>query len=296
MLAPMANITTYPFASQAIEFGADIVWTPMVHTDTILNNWPEAKKILDFNEIPNYIIQIVGSDKDKIVESINIIEKKLQPLGIDLNFACPDKNIIKSGCGGAMMQKPDEILNIVREALIGSKIPISIKIRSGWDNPDDIYNLMDKLTNTNVSFVTIHPRTVKQGFKGKADWEIIEKLVDMYPNMPIIGSGDIITWKEALSIQRKAGCKGVMLGRGALGKPWIFKEIKDKKDYIPSLKEIKRLALDLSEKSYVIWGERGIIESRKHLAWYFKGFPSALKYRKRLMAASTIADLRSFLN
>lgn len=294
-LAPMANITTYPFASQAGEYGADLVWTPMVHTDTIINNWPEAEKILDFENIPNYIIQLVGSKPDHFKEAIGIITKHLRPRGIDLNFACPDKNIVKSGCGGAMMNDMDTMVEIVRAMKKSTKLPVSVKTRAGWDNLEDIFLLTDRLVDAGVDMLVIHPRTVKQGFRGEADWNVVARLVSAYPDLLICGSGDVTDWQDAITKQEATGAAGIMIGRSALGKPWIFREIKEKRDCVPTLTEIKGLALDLAVKAHDIWGEKGITESKKHFAWYFRGFSGAQEYRRRLMLASTLEEVKGII-
>jgi tRNA-dihydrouridine synthase B len=299
-LAPMANITTYPFSSQCINFGADLVWTPMVHTDTILNNWIEASKIINFHDIDNYIIQIVGSDPEKFSQAIKIIEEMgLAPVGYDVNAGCPDKNILKSGCGGALLKDTIKIIKTVKSAKRSTNLPVSVKTRAGYDNYEDIYNLVPELIAAGVSMITIHPRTVKQGYTGSADWEILRKVHSSFFNphssASLIGSGDIRTWQEAISRQKETGCDGIMIGRGALGKPWIFKEIKDKADYNSGTSEIKKLALDLSIKTDVIWGKKGIIEARKHYGWYFRGFSGAKEIRTTLMQASSLKEVREIL-
>lgn len=292
----MANITTYPFASQAVKYGADLVWTPMVHTDTILNNWPEAEKVLNFKEIDSYIIQIVGSDPKKFTDSVILIQKYLKPLGIDLNFACPDKNIVKSGCGGCLIQTPDKMYEIVKAVKDVTDLPVSVKTRAGWDNTEEIFDLAPKLWELGIGLLTVHPRTVRQGFSGEADWGVIKKLKKRFPEITLCGSGDIKTWQEALEKQTETGCDGIMIGRGALGKPWIFEEIKTEIDHIFSLDEIKQLVVDLSEKAYEIWGEKGIVESRTHYANYFRGFDGAQEYRKQLMFAKTIEEVKTILS
>ncbi len=300
VLAPMANITTYPFASQCTDFGADLVWTPMVHTDTIINNWNEAEKILNFKKITNYIIQLVGSEPGKFEEAIKIIKKNnLNPLGFDINTGCPDKNILKSGCGGSLLKNPNLILDIVKSAQKATTLPISVKTRAGYDNHNDIYELAPRLIDLGISILTIHPRTVRQGYAGSADWDIIKSiqssLFENQPSAKLIGSGDIKTWQEAIRAKQKTSCDGVMIGRGALGRPWIFKEIKDEKDYGPSLREIKMLAIDLSIKANSIWGDKGIVESKKHYASYFRGFDGAKELRLKLMTAKNLEDVRNIL-
>jgi tRNA-dihydrouridine synthase B len=333
-LAPMANITTYPFASQCADFGADLLWTPMVHVDTILNNWDEAEKILNFQNpvfqsgenicchsaldaeskiprpagrqaafagmklkgIPNYIIQLVGSDPEKFSEAIKFIEKnKLKPLGFDINCGCPDKNIVKSGCGGSLLNSPGTIIDIVNSAKRATTLPISVKTRVGYDNSDEIFKLVPKLILAGVSMITVHPRTVKQGYAGQADWNIIKDIHSSFfmaqSSALLVGSGDVKTWQEVMLRQKETNCHGVMIGRGALGRPWIFEEIKKQKDKTIKLEEIKDLILDLATKADDIWGDKGVIESRKHFAWYSKGFKGAKTLRSDLMKVTNLDEV-----
>lgn len=294
-LAPMANITTYPFASQCAHFEADIVWTPMVHTDVVINNWPEAEKILDFKDVSNYIVQIIGSEVDNVKKAVRIIDQKLKPIGIDLNFACPDKNIVKSGCGGALTQDHDKIIELVRAAKSATKLPISVKTRAGWDNYNDVQTLTERLTAEKISVLTVHPRTVKQAFGGEADWSVIKKLTENFPELTICGSGDVKGWEDALEKQRYSGCQGVMIGRRALGHPWIFKEIKEQKSLKPSQTEITKLALELAQMADAIWGDKGITESKKHFGWYFRGFDGASNLRQRLMDCKNLKEVEEIL-
>jgi nifR3 family TIM-barrel protein len=299
-LAPMANITTYPFASQCAKYGADLVWTPMVHTDTVINNWEETQKIIDFKDINPYIIQLVGSEPGKFARAIKIIESKgLKPLCIDINTGCPDKNIVKSGCGGSLLKTPDKIIDIVLACKDATELPISIKTRAGYDNPDDILDLAPRLIEAGVIMLTVHPRTVKQGYSGEADWSVIKNLVSSlspHTSTVIVGSGDIKTWQEALLKQKETGCNGIMIGRGALGHPWIFAEVKEGRDLKVRGGEIKKLALDLATKADAIWGDYGIVESRKHFAWYFKGFDGAKEIRTKLMDSGTLKDVVKVLD
>lgn len=297
-LAPMANISTYPFASQCAKFGADLVFSPMIFSDAIIHNPEEILKIADLHGIKNYIIQILGYDPKNIVKAVEIIEKGLNPFGIDLNFGCPDKNVVKSGCGGAMLKDTKRLLSIVKAVRSTLKLPLSVKTRSGYDNSNQIFNLAKTLEKEGIDMLTVHPRTVKQGFRGRADWEIIKKLKQKNKNtgMLICGSGDILTWQEAMGRQKETSADGIMIGRGALGRPWIFKEIKEQRDYNYTTDEIKKLTLDLAEKAEKIWGEKGIIESRKHFAAYFKGFPGAQGYRKNLMTGGTTKEIKDILS
>ncbi|MDD3480662.1 MAG: tRNA-dihydrouridine synthase family protein [Patescibacteria group bacterium] len=291
----MAGVTTYPFASQCLDFGADLAFAPMVHTDFVLNNLEEALKVVDFKEHSNYVIQLVGSDPEKFEEAIKLLLKHVKPLGFDLNAGCPDKNIVKSGCGGALLENPQKIIEVVRAMKSATSLPVSVKTRAGYNNTEAIFGLVDFLNKERVSLLTIHPRKVTQMYSGEADWGIIERVRKM-TDIPLCGSGDVKTWQEARDKVGEYSLAGVMIGRGALGRPWIFREIKEKKDYSPTLGEIKELALDLSRKTNSIWGDRGIIEARKHYAWYFKGITGAKGLRTKLMQASTIEEIKLLLH
>jgi nifR3 family TIM-barrel protein len=270
----------------------------MVHTDTVINNWDETRKIIDFKEIDNYVIQLVGSEPDKFAKAIKIIESKgLKPVSFDINVGCPDKNIVKSGCGGALLKTPEKIVEIVTACKKTTKVPISVKTRAGYDKLNDIYDLAPFFIDAGISMLTIHPRTVKQGYAGLADWKIIKKVKHRFKNekCKIVGSGDIRTWQEAIDKQKETGCDGIMIGRGALGKPWLFKELKERTDYSEDLAGIKALTLDLSAKADAIWGDKGIIESKKHYAWYFRGFDGAKELRTALMGAKNLDDVKKIL-
>lgn len=288
-LAPMAGITTYPFARQAKKYGADLLWTPMVHTDTILNNWPEAKKILDFKEIRPYLVQILGNNPQKIEKSIKLIEKNLKPTGIDLNFACPDKNVLKSGCGGALLKKQELMIEIAKAAINSTRLPISIKTRLGWDKAE-IMDLAKKLEKIGVSLLAIHGRTVLQGFKGEAEWGTICQIKKNTSKMLIAGSGDIKTYTDAIALKDKV-LDGYLVGRASLGRPWIFQEVKEKKTINFGIKQKKELILEIAKLSEEIWGKKGIIEARKHFAWYAKGFLGASELRKKLMLTQNSGEV-----
>lgn len=293
-LAPMAGISTYPFASQCISYGADMAFAPMVHTDYVLNNLEDALKVVDFKEIDKYIVQIVGSEPKKFAETIKVLSKHVKPLGFDLNAGCPDRNIVKSGCGGALMQDPKLVIEIIRAMKSATNLPISVKTRAGFNNYEDIFGLVELLNKEGVSLLTVHPRKAKQMYAGEANWSVIEE-VKKITDIPLCGSGDVKTWEEAHGKVKEYGVSGIMIGRGALGRPWIFKEIKDKKTSNPELAEIKDLILDLSVKSDALWGDRGIVEARKHYAWYYKGVSGAKELRSKLMQAENLKEVKDIL-
>lgn len=307
-LAPMAGISTYPFLSQCMEFGAEPAWMPMVHTDMVLNNWTETRKIIGLEPYgqpgtksekkKSQIVQLAGSSPDEFVKAVKVIEKNnIKPLSFDINAGCPDKNIVKSGCGGALLKEPEKVIEIIKSIRNTTRIPVSIKTRAGFTSPKDIYNLAPDLVRAGVAMITVHPRTVSQKYGGTADRKIVSDVKKELRKTRclVVGSGDVKSWQEAILYQKEVGCDGLLIGRGALGRPWIFTEIKKRKEYDSSLDEIKKLVLDLSEKHYNIWGNRGIVEARKHYGWYFKGFRGAKEIRSELMTASTLTDVKKII-
>jgi tRNA-dihydrouridine synthase len=210
-------------------------------------------------------------------------------------MACPDKNIVKSGCGGSLMQQPNQMYAIVKAVKKATNLPVSVKTRVGFKNREEIFEIASKLKDLGIDMLTIHGRTVKQAFTGDASWKEVALVKEIMGDVLVCGSGDVTTWEQAVELQAKTGVDGVMIGRGALGNPWIFREIKAEKDYEPELPEIKKLALEVAQKSYEIWGEKGITESKKHFAWYFRGFLGAASYRKELMEAKTLDDVTNIL-
>ncbi len=307
-LAPMAKISTYPFLSQCMEFGAEPAWLPMVHTDMVLNNWTEVQKIIGPESyyqsgIKNgkersRIVQLVGSSPNGFIKAVRIIEKNnINPLSFDINAGCPDKNIVKSGAGGALLKEPKKVVEIVKSIKNSTKTPVSVKTRAGFTNPKDVYGLALDLARAKVAMITVHPRTVSQKYEGRANRKIVADVKKELKKTRclVVGSGDVRSWQEATAYREEVGCDGLLIGRGALGKPWVFFEIKRGKEYKPGLDEIKRLVLDLSKKYYEIWGNRGIVEARKHYGWYFRGFKGAKKLRSKLMTASTLMDVEEII-
>jgi len=289
----MAGISTYPFASQCLKYGADLVFSPMLHTDFVTNNIEEAIKIADYGNC-RYIIQLVGSEPHKFIKAINLLQKSTNSIGFDLNMGCPDKNTVKSGCGGALMKNFDLSIDIVKAMKSATSKPISVKTRVGYDNENDIFKLVEKLENENVSLLTIHPRKVIQMYRGKASWGIIKR-VKKSTKIPICGSGDIKDYHQALKKHKETACDGLMIGRGALGKPWIFKEIKEEKKIEISQDEIKNIVTEISKEANRIWGNKGIIELRKQYAWFFKNTKNAKELREKLVKASTYDEVIEIL-
>lgn len=325
VLAPMANITTLPFRSICKEMGADITYTPMISSNAIIHNPQESLKIAEFlpQEQP-VIVQIFGYDGELITKAANIVNDKLKPAGIDINMGCPAPKIAHSECGAALLKNYDKAKKIIKKIRSGFSGQLSVKLRLGWDK-FDVLPFVRYLEKIGVDSVSIHGRTAKQGFRGSADWQAIYKIARCV-KIPVIGNGDIIDSLTAyrLLVPSKVegwltadGClAGIMIGRAALGNPWIFREIKNhlnkvtlEHGNINILEQFNNLTkkqnnkrelikvIDEQTKRYIDYaGEKTAIrEMRKHLGWYIKGFPGALEIRKKAIRVETYQDVKKIL-
>ena len=290
----MANITTLPFRLICKRFGADIVYAPMISANAVIHNPERALKTAEFlPEEQPVIVQLFGYDGNLIGEAANIVSKKIKPAGIDINLGCPAPKITGNECGSGLLRdlkKAEKLIRIVRDKFSGE---LSVKLRLGWAS----YNILEfvgKLDKLGVDAIAVHGRIAKQGYKGDADWDAIYEIAKNV-KIPVIGNGDIDTWQKA---EEKAlgSVSGVMIGRAALGHPWIFQEIKEKSDYQPTKKELIKIIKNQAETYIKYAGERrAMLELRKHLGWYFKGFPGALALRKKAVQISTKKDLNLIL-
>jgi len=298
ILAPMANITTQPFRSMCKEMGADIVFTPMLSSNAIVYNPDETYKIAEFlpTEQP-VIVQIFGYDGDIMAKAANMIDKKLHPAGIDINLGCPAPKITGNECGSGLLRDYDKALSIVKRVREGFAGQLSVKLRLGW-REYDVKHFVKQLEQIGIDAITIHGRTTKQGYSGKADWTKIEEIARSV-SIPVIGNGDIITAEEAWArIKEYPDLLGVMIGRGSLGNPWIFQRINHPKDLQVSIIELKRVILEQTRRTIDYLGdeEKAMREMRKHYGWYLKDFAGAKQIRTRAMTVNTLDELKAILD
>jgi tRNA-dihydrouridine synthase B len=310
VLAPMANITTLPFRSICKEMGANIVFTPMLASNAIVYNPNETLKIAEFSPIEQpVIVQLFGYDGDIIVKAANIVQERIKPAGIDINLGCPAPKITGNDSGSALLRDYDKALDIMKIVRQGYHGQLSVKLRLGWRNKD-VINFVKKLEDIGIDAVSVHGRTTKEGYSGQANWDEIYRIADSV-DIPVIGNGDITT--AVLAWERVSSKKlaGVMIGRGALGNPWIFRNImqlsiinQQETVVIPAhagiqtdMKEFKRVILDQTQRTIDYLGDesRAIREMRKHYGWYIKGFPGAQELRKQAMLANSLKDIKIIL-
>ncbi|MCL2792850.1 MAG: tRNA dihydrouridine synthase DusB [Spirochaetaceae bacterium] len=300
-LAPMAGFTDAAFRHICIDYGSNLCYTEMVSSEALARKSLKTKKILykAENEI-NYVVQIFSSSWESAVASIkDIIDFK--PLIIDLNCGCPVPKITKTGAGSALMRNPDKIGEIVKALTEATDIPITVKLRSGWDFENiSFIKAAEIAVKSGAAMVTLHPRTKTQGYSGKSDWSKIKELKKSI-DVPVIGSGDLFEPQDCLNMLKETGCDGVMIARGAIGRPQIFKEIKflAENGVLPeiTLEEKVNAAikhLDLAKK--YIGSEIAIKEMRKHLCSYTKGIKGGAAIRNKIVQCNSMDEYKTVLS
>lgn len=288
-LAPMAGITDSAFRQVCKEQGVGLVYSEMVSSYGLAYGGKKSFDLCHFKKIERPIlIQIFGRDPKIMAEAAVIIENRFKPEGIDINFGCPARRVVKSGHGAALMDEAILAGEIVRAVVRSINLPLSVKTRLGAKKKTEIFDFAKRMESAGVQAVAIHGRTLNQGFKGEADWEPIYKTANLV-KVPVLGNGDIKSKQEIKS--RLKNLAGVLIGRGALGNPFIFsrREVISRQKIEQTI--LKHARLVFKEKE-----ERGLIEMRKHLGWYVKGWPEARALRQRLVRIKTIEEIKEILN
>jgi tRNA-dihydrouridine synthase B len=298
ILAPMAGVTDSTFRILARSFGAALSYTEMISADGLVRKNTNSLRLLYFKEEERPIgVQLYGSDPEKLASAAKEVER-LKPDLIDLNFACPVKKVTKKNGGAAVLKDLGLLKKIVSSVTKSVSLPVTLKIRSGWDSENIVALEVAKIAeDCGVIALTIHPRTGKSMFRGKANWDIIGE-VKSKVNLTILGSGDIFSPQNVKEMIDSTGCDGVMVGRGALGNLWIFQRSNYylENDTLlpdPSAEEIVSLALRHLQLSITDRGEYwGIMRMRKHLLWYIKKLPGNQELRKNILSTEKFEDLK----
>ena len=279
MLAPIAGFTDSPFRLIARRHGAGLTVTELISAEAVVRGSRKTRELMEFHEGERPIgIQIFGNEADLMGRAAEIVGE-LRPDFIDINMGCPARRVCGSGSGAALLLDSRLVHAIAREVVRRAGLPVTAKIRIGWDAATMTYrDTMRALEDAGVSLVFVHGRTRAQQYGGEADWGVIAEIARASA-LPVVGNGDIRSHGEALRRLGESGCAGVMIGRGAVGNPWIFS------GETPSLSEVVSLAGEHLDMMVGRHGHRGVILMRKHLVRYFHEFRGARHARKDLMAA-----------
>jgi len=295
LLAPMEDVSDPPFRAVCKDNGADIMYTEFISSEALIRDAAQSVAKLDIFEYERPIgIQIFGHDIEVMRESVEITER-VQPDIIDINYGCPVKKVTCKGAGAGILQDIPKMVKMTAEMVKATMLPVTVKTRLGWDdNTKYIVEVAERLQDVGIKAIAIHGRTRRQMYKGEADWTLIGRIKDN-PRMtiPVFGNGDVDSPQKAAKMRKKYGVDGIMIGRAAIGYPWIFNEIKH---YFstgellspPSIDErisVFRKHLDFS----IQWKglKLGLIEMRRHYSNYFKGIPHVKPFRSRLVTCES---------
>lgn len=295
-LAPMAGVTDMPLRILCKEFGAGLVYTEMVSSKGMFYNDEKTKQLMNINDAERPVaVQIFGSDATIMSETAKKVSEEADI--IDINMGCPAPKVTKNLDGSKLMLHPELVDEITKMVVKTSSVPVTIKIRKGWDdehvNAVEVAQIAEK---NGVSAITVHGRTREQFYTGKADLDIIKKVKEAV-NIPVIGNGDIVDGESAKKMFHETGCDAIMIGRGSNGNPWFFKEVIE---YLengielpkPTLEERKQMILRHLKMLAEYKGEyTAIREMRKQIAWYIKGIENAATIRNEINQIEDLNEL-----
>ena len=291
LLAPMEDVSDPPFRRLCKMHGADMLYSEFISSEGLIRDAIKSRQKLDIFDYERPVgIQIFGGDEEAMALSAKIVAT-VNPDLVDINFGCPVKKVVSKGAGAGVLKDIDLMVRLTKAVVNSTTLPVTVKTRLGWDEQSiNIEEVAERLQDVGISALTIHARTRSQMYKGHSDWSYIAK-VKNNPRMhiPIFGNGDIDSPEKALEYRNKYGIDGIMIGRAAIGYPWIFNEIKHyfvTGELLPSPTIADRVE---AAKNHLLWsvewkGERqGVVEMRRHYANYFKGIPNFKEHRHKLV-------------
>ncbi len=297
----MEDVSDPPFRRLCKMNGADLMYTEFISSEGLIRDAIKSRKKLDIFDYERPIgIQIFGGDEEAMAMSAKIVET-VQPDLVDINFGCPVKKVVCKGAGAGVLKDIDLMVKLTKSVIESTHLPVTVKTRLGWDHDSiNIDEVAERLQETGIKALAIHGRTRAQMYKGHSDWSHIAR-VKANPNIeiPIFGNGDIDSPQKAIEYKEKYGVDGIMIGRAAIGHPWIFNKIKHYREtgeFLPEPTINERIEAAKNHLKWAIeWkGERtGILETRMHYTNYFKGIPNFKPYRTKLVTQDNLTDIES---
>ncbi|MDF2190764.1 tRNA dihydrouridine synthase DusB [Paraflavitalea sp. CAU 1676] len=303
LLAPMEDVSDPPFRFVCKQNGADLMYSEFISSEGLIRDAIKSRQKLDFSEFERpFGIQIFGGDEEAMAMSARIVDT-VQPDLVDINYGCPVKKVVCKGAGAGVLKDIDLMVRLTSAVVKSTSLPVTVKTRLGWDdNSKNIEEVAERLQDVGIKALTIHGRTRAQLYKGEADWSLIGKIKNNPRiNIPIFGNGDIDSPQKALAYKNRYGVDGIMIGRAAIGYPWIFREIKHYLQTgeilpLPTIEERVEVCRTHLQKSIEWKGDIvGIFEMRRHYTNYLKGLPHIKEYRTRLVTVKTKEEVEGIL-
>jgi len=303
LLAPMEDVSDPPFRAVCKDNGADMMYTEFISSEGLIRDAIKSRQKLDIFEYERPIgIQIFGGDEEAMALSAKIVEA-VNPDLVDINFGCPVKKVVCKGAGAGVLKDIALMIRLTESVVKSTSLPVTVKTRLGWNNNSlNIEEVAERLQDAGIKALSIHGRTRTQMYKGEADWRLIAK-VKNNPRIqiPVFGNGDIDSPQKALEYKNRYGVDGIMIGRAAIGYPWIFNEIKH---YLQTGEQLSppiiQQRVDVIRKHLhksIEWkgNTLGILEMRRHYTNYLKGFPYIKEFRNKLVTLKTLEDIEEVL-
>ena len=297
ILAPMAGVTNLPFRIICEKFEPGMVCTEMASSKAMFHNDQKTKRLLNTEGEKRQIsFQIFGSDEETMGYSAKILSKSADI--IDINMGCPAPKVVKNGDGSKLLLDLEQAKKVMEAVVRNSEVPVTVKIRKGWDKEHVVAKEVAKIAEeVGISAITIHGRTRSEFYSGKADWEIIKEIKQSV-NIPVIGNGDVVDEETAYQMFEQTGVDGIMIGRGAFGNPWIFRNIKhflETGEKLPQPTNEEKLEIMKQHIELAVQekGDIAVKELRKHIAWYTKNLKNSSEFRNSI---NVIEDKQELIN
>ena len=299
LLAPMEDVSDPPFRRLCKMHGADMLYSEFISSEGLIRDAIKSRQKLDIFDYERPVgIQIFGGDEEAMALSAKIVAT-VNPDLVDINFGCPVKKVVSKGAGAGVLKDIDLMVRLTKAVVNSTHLPVTVKTRLGWDEQSiNIEEVAERLQDVGISALTIHARTRSQMYKGHSDWSYIAKVKNNSRiHIPIFGNGDIDSPEKASEYRNTYGVDGIMIGRAAIGYPWIFNEIKH---YFATGKLLRSPTISdrvEAAKNHLLWsvewkGERqGVLEMRRHYANYFKGIPNFKEHRQRLVTLDSSEEI-----